>query len=976
MENISVYIRLKPTSTKDKSDSNFTYDSKSITNSKTKEIFTFDSIITPTMSNKDIFDKLIKQNLNSLLKGINISIFAYGQTSTGKTFTMKGDPKNNDGLIPLSIKEIFNSLNNKDSLITKYVVKVSYSEIYNETVNDLIDSSKKNLEIRESANKGIFVSNLSELIVTNVEKTMQLLNKGESNRIIAETKLNEKSSRSHTIFKINIEFFLKDKNNKEKKYNSQLNLVDLAGSENVSKAKCEGMRIKEGGNINKSLLALSNVINKLSQNNKSFVNYRDSKLTRLLQTSLGGNSKTTIICTIVDDNLHYSETLNTLHFGMKAKNIKTTVKANEIINDKGKIAMENQALRNKIKMLEKLINDKKSLKDKENNNNNGDKAYSVISSGNKNDIQNNEQISNLEKEVTLLKRYLMNNEEMGSDINSIQGPGDWMSVQGNDLYNNMYNMNSGMSNANASAYKPSFKQRINNLSAIRGSGSAIKSSYFNSPCVPRQHQPEFNTSAINHIEGYNNNNFRRNICMTEMRPGAFVPKNFFHSAIRKTAPQNTNFLYGSNMKFSVPDLNNLSSLNNLNSTNFDMGMGSDYLMKENEELKKNIYELKKTYYEVIQSKEQQIKLLNQNHDMTLENCEKLIKEAEANYMNLKTDYDQMMEKMKVKDNELNDLKQKNITQDSSINYYKKELNKVKDLNYASEIEAKYNSLLEENIKLKQKEEEETAKLKEENDLLKKNIDMIDNKYKEKCQELNENQKIINDTKKQHEKELQKYKIEIKNYKNNINKGKNNKSGKGNNNSIDNDKIKEYEEQINKLIQENNDYKINLEKIEKTQIIEYQKLLDDSFAKIVQLSKELNDSKDKNKYLEKALNIVEKNNKNNKNEELNINTNDNIIELNEQSCKQNKNKNQEKDNKKLQTTVRQNKDNYNFSSNARGKNYEYTNGENKDYLNKKRKGMPKVYQNVINKQQINSAINQTPNKENNNILNTEFSNFEI
>ena len=134
--------------------------------------------------------------------------------------------------------------------------------------------------------------------------------------------------------------------------------------------------------------------------------------------------------------------------------------------------------------------------------------------------------------------------------------------------------------------------------------------------------------------------------MTEMRPGAYVPKTFFHSAIRKTAPQNNNFLYGSNMKFSMPDLNNLSNLNN---TTFDMG--NDYLMKENEELKKNIYELKKTYYEVIQSKEQQIKLLNQNHDMTLENCEKLIKEAEANYMNLKTDYDQVIEKMKIKDND-------------------------------------------------------------------------------------------------------------------------------------------------------------------------------------------------------------------------------------------------------------------------------------------------------------------------------------
>ena len=218
------------------------------------------------MLNKDIFEKLIKQNLVNLLKGINVSIFAYGQTSTGKTFTMKGEPKTNEGLIPLSIKEIFNSLNNKESSISKYLVKVSYIEIYNETVNDLIDPSNKNLEIRESGNKGIFVNNLSEISVNNLEKAMQLLNKGESNRIIAETKLNEKSSRSHTIFKINIEFYMKEKNNnKEKKYNSQFNLVDLAGSENISKAKCEGIRIKEGGNINKSLLALSNAINKLSK---------------------------------------------------------------------------------------------------------------------------------------------------------------------------------------------------------------------------------------------------------------------------------------------------------------------------------------------------------------------------------------------------------------------------------------------------------------------------------------------------------------------------------------------------------------------------------------------------------------------------------------------------------------------------------------------------------------------------------------
>ena len=355
MENISVYIRLKPT--KEKVTSSFSYDTKTITNSKTNEVFTFDYVISPSQTNKDIFDNLIKKNLNSLFKGINVSIFAYGQTSTGKTYTMKGETKSNEGLIPLCIREIFNYLNDNntnESKIIKSVVKVSYSEIYNETVNDLIDTSKKNLEIREAPGGGIFVNNLSEITVTNIEKAMQLLNKGENNRIIAETKLNEKSSRSHTIFKINIEFYIKD-NTQEKKFFSQLNLVDLAGSENVSKAKCEGMRIKEGGNINKSLLALSNVINKLSQSSKNFVNYRDSKLTRLLQTALGGNSKTTIICTMIDDSNHYSETLNTLHFGMKAKNIKTKIKVNEVLNDKKKISKENEELKNQKRIIKLII---------------------------------------------------------------------------------------------------------------------------------------------------------------------------------------------------------------------------------------------------------------------------------------------------------------------------------------------------------------------------------------------------------------------------------------------------------------------------------------------------------------------------------------------------------------------------------------------------------------------------------------------
>ena len=917
MENISVYIRLKPTD--NKNNPILSYDSKNITDSKTNEVFTFDNIIPSSQTNEELFENLIKQNIISLLKGINISLLIYGQTNSGKAFTMKGEPKSNNGLIHLCLKEIFNTLNNPESGITKPFVKISFSEIYNETINDLFDNNRKNLELKESP-KGAYINNLSVYTISNYEKAIQLLNKIENNKNITK----EKEGKSNYIFKLNIEF-----NIKEKKYFSQLNLIKLSGSENISNTS------KPCGNINKGVASLTNIINKLSQNNKAFINYKESKLTRLLQPCLNGNSKTTLICTIIDNNDNYSENLNTLKLGMKAKNIKTTYKINEINVNQKNMSKENLALKNKIKLLEKIIHDKKAIK--ENKNNNSASNVHMTANKNRNNSNSNkkytallntvskkdEQISNLEKEVSMLKKYLINNEEMGSDVGSIQSPQDWMSSQG-DIYSNIYNM---------SAYKSAFKQRISNLSAIRGSGSAIKSTFFNSPVVPRHHQSEFySNSNINKIEGFNNN-FNRNLCMTEMRPPTNIQKNYFHSAIRNTAPQNNNFLFGSNMKMPIPDLN----INNNN-------INDNILLKENEELKKNINELKNTYNSVVQSKEQQIILLNQNHDMTLENCEKLIKDTEANYLNLKTEYDKVIEKMKLTENELNDLKQKNSSQNDSINYYMNELNKMKDVNYANEIENKYNSLLEENIKLKQKEEEETVKLKEENDLLKKNIDMIDTKYKEKCKELNDNQKKNNEDKKQIEKELQKCRIELKNYRNTqakkISKNNTNENHDNNkvNSNIDNDKIKEYEEQINKLQQENAQYKSDLEKIEKEQIPEYQKLLDDSFAKIAQLNKEITESKDKNKYLEKALSIVEK-------------------------------------------TTR--KDNLNFSScNTKESIIFGSNGDNKDFLNKKRK-MPKLYQDVIDNQQINKNSNKvnnininTPNKENNNLMNVEFSNFEI
>ena len=157
------------------------------------------------------------------------------------------------------------------------------------------------------------------------------MEQGDEVRNVAETKLNEASSRSHTVFRINIQSKSVEAGQTTKVKTSQLNLVDLAGSEGVNKTQADGLRLREGSNINRSLLALSNVINKLSQGNgKTFINYRDSKMTRILQASLGGNSKTAIICTVTQTLSNYQETVNTLHFGQKAKHVKTKVNVNEI----------------------------------------------------------------------------------------------------------------------------------------------------------------------------------------------------------------------------------------------------------------------------------------------------------------------------------------------------------------------------------------------------------------------------------------------------------------------------------------------------------------------------------------------------------------------------------------------------------------------------------------------------------------------
>ena len=345
MENITVHAKLEKINEK-KEKSNFIYDSKKITNKKTKEIFNFDSIINQSLTNKDIFKKLIKNNLSYLLKGINISIISYGQINKDKNYLFNGLKNSYEGLIQFSIKELFNLLKNKNSLINKYEIKISYIEISDEEINDLIDISKKNLEIKDIPNKGIVIKNLSEIIILNDLQVEEILNKTEINN----------NNKSHKIFKISIEYCIADKNNKikEKQYFSSLNFVDLSRIENANKNK-------EKENNNKSLSALNSIINKLNRsNNNNFVNYKESKLTRLLQEFFDINSKIIIVCSIIDDKSNYSEALNILNMAKKLKNIKINNKN----NIKGKSIMESKTLKNKIKFIEKIIKDKKSLKEK------------------------------------------------------------------------------------------------------------------------------------------------------------------------------------------------------------------------------------------------------------------------------------------------------------------------------------------------------------------------------------------------------------------------------------------------------------------------------------------------------------------------------------------------------------------------------------------------------------------------------------
>ncbi|KAI8583484.1 hypothetical protein K450DRAFT_221443 [Umbelopsis ramanniana AG] len=292
-----------------------------------QDSFAFDKVFGMETEQQEIFEYSIKSIVDDVVAGYNGTVFAYGQTGSGKTFTMMGsdiDDERSKGIIPRIVEQIFQSIMMAPANM-EFTVKVSYMEIYMEKVRDLLNPSQDNLPIHEDKAKGVYVKGLLEVYVASTEEVFEVMRRGGNARVVAYTNMNAESSRSHSIVQITITQKNLDTGAAK---SGKLYLVDLAGSEKVGKTGASGQTLEEAKKINKSLTALGMVINNLTDGKSSHIPYRDSKLTRILQESLGGNSRTTLIINCSPSSYNEQETIGTLRFGIRAKTIKNKAKVN------------------------------------------------------------------------------------------------------------------------------------------------------------------------------------------------------------------------------------------------------------------------------------------------------------------------------------------------------------------------------------------------------------------------------------------------------------------------------------------------------------------------------------------------------------------------------------------------------------------------------------------------------------------------
>ncbi|KAB5578633.1 P-loop containing nucleoside triphosphate hydrolase protein [Coniochaeta sp. 2T2.1] len=310
-------------------------------NALSNKTYNFDRVFSPAADQNMVFDEVVKPILDEVISGYNCTIFAYGQTGTGKTYTMSGDMtdqfgmmSDGAGIIPRVLNALFNKLEDDE---TESAVRCSFIELYNEELRDLLSADDGKLKIYDDNSKkghgATVVQGMEERHITSATDGLKWLQQGSVRRQVAATKCNDLSSRSHTVFTININTKRTGEDGEEYLSAGKLNLVDLAGSENIQRSGAENKRAAEAGLINKSLLTLGRVINALVDRS-SHIPYRESKLTRLLQDSLGGRTKTCIIATISPAKSNLEETISTLDYAFRAKNIKNKPQVNAMINKK------------------------------------------------------------------------------------------------------------------------------------------------------------------------------------------------------------------------------------------------------------------------------------------------------------------------------------------------------------------------------------------------------------------------------------------------------------------------------------------------------------------------------------------------------------------------------------------------------------------------------------------------------------------
>ena len=476
------------------------------------QTYAFDYAFDKFTTQKTVFDKSTKFLIDGVVNGYNATVFAYGATGAGKTYTMLGTDSD-PGIMVLTLEELFNKVNSFAD--REYKLKFWLLEIYNENIRDLLkfyknennknaleNTSNEYLDLREDPEKGIIVSNITEISVNNSNDMLKILKRGNRNRTQESTGANETSSRSHAILQVSIEY--KEKNtgiDYQIKF-SKLSLIDLAGSERAAATNNKGIRLIEGANINRSLLTLGNCINALCDANlkgkKVHIPYRDSKLTRLLKDSLGGNARTVMIANVSPSINTFDDTYNTLKYANRAKNIKTSVTRNVLnaqyhINNYENIINalkeENARLKNELFLREEnntLFNNHnfgignnniRTLFTEENKSNNINMDYSTLSTINNFDNGNNNKLNeikfnNIKNEM---KKYCDSQFEIKQKLISLQG--DLNKIKDNQ--SNKYKTLSKNIEQNQKKYREisSSIERIYNTNVARNELSEFQKDY-------------------------------------------------------------------------------------------------------------------------------------------------------------------------------------------------------------------------------------------------------------------------------------------------------------------------------------------------------------------------------------------------------------------------------------------------------------------------------------------------------------------